>query len=335
MQQHEVFMQRCTQLAKLGVAGAAPNPMVAAVLVYKGKIIGEGFHQRFGDAHAEVNCINSVAPEYQQYITNSTLYVSLEPCNHQGKTPACSHFIVAQGIKKVVIGCKDSFSKVNGSGISFLKQHGVEVQENILQKSCREVNKAFFTFHEQHRPYIILKWAQTNDGFIANDDGSPIKISNALVDVVMHKLRAEVPAIAIGSQTLVKDNPSLTVRHWHGRHPHRFVLSSKLKLATDAAIWSNHAKTNVLVSQDKNIQEIVLQIQQQNIGSILIEGGTKTLQQFIDANLWDEAYIITNHEMNIQKGISSPILQHAALIQQSKIFNNLLLHYKHENNEFL
>lgn len=336
-------MQRCLDLASLGSGNVAPNPMVGAVLVYENEIIGEGFHQQYGQAHAEVNCINSVKHHNKHLIEKSTLYVSLEPCNHFGKTPPCSDLIVSHKIPKVVIACTDPFEKVNGSGIKKLSDSGVEVTTGILENEAIELNKRFFTFHQQKRPYIILKWAQSENQCISAFQGKPIKISNALTDILVHKWRSEEAAILVGTNTVMLDNPSLTTRNWIGKNPVRIFIDRSLKIEQTAKILDQSAPTIILnqstnKTEGKNdfIQinferEIIPEINeflfQKNIQSVIIEGGAKLLQTFIDSNLWDEARIITNQTMCIENGIDSPNFDYKFCFKQEKIESDLIQYF--------
>jgi diaminohydroxyphosphoribosylaminopyrimidine deaminase / 5-amino-6-(5-phosphoribosylamino)uracil reductase len=345
-------MQRCIELAKLGAGNVAPNPLVGAVLVCDGKIIGEGFHAKYGEAHAEINCINSVTEENISLISKSILYVSLEPCAHFGKTPPCVDFILKHKIPYVVIGCTDSFEKVNGTGIQKLKAQGVKVELGILEKECRIVNKIFFTFQEKKRPYIILKWAQTNDDFIALEDGEPIKISNNFTNKYVHKLRAETPAILVGKNTVQKDNPSLTTRLWKGKNPVRIIVDSNLELKNYFNVFNDKTTSitiinkkqhetigNIIlykVAEGKTItQGIIACLYEKQISAVIIEGGATTFQHFIDENVWDEAIVITNTAMAIKTGISSPILKGSILLHTENVFTDRIDFYKQNDNEFL
>ncbi len=344
-------MQRCIELAQQAAGYTAPNPLVGAVLVYEDKIIGEGYHQNYGRAHAEVNCINGVAKENIGLIAKSILYVSLEPCTHFGKTAPCVDLILEHNIPHVVIGCSDSFEKVNGLGIKKLMAAGVRVEVGILEKECRKLNKHFFTFQEKKRPYIILKWAQTNDGFIAAEDEAPIKISNDFTNKYMHKLRAETASILVGKNTVQKDNPSLTTRLWKGKNPVRIIIDSNLELPNDFNIFNDKA-TSIIINRLKHAQVgniifykvakefsilegIIACMYQQQLNAVIIEGGAKTLQHFIDANLWDEAIVITNTTVKIKTGISSPKLKNDFLLYTENIFTDRIDFYKQTNNEFL
>ena len=339
-------MQRCLDLASLGLGNVAPNPMVGAVLVYENEIIGEGFHQQYGQAHAEVNCINSVQQHNKHLIEKSTLYVSLEPCNHFGKTPPCSDLIIAHKIPKVIIACTDPFEKVNGSGIKKLFDSGVEVITDILEKEAIELNKRFFTFHQQKRPFIILKWAQSENQCISGFQGKSIKISNALTDVLVHKWRSEEVAIMVGTNTVMMDNPSLNTRNWAGKNPIRIFIDRDLKIEQTAKILDQSAHTIILnqhinKTEGKNdfIQinfegEIIPQLNellyQKNIQSVIIEGGSKLLQTFIDADVWDEARVITNTKMGIENGIASPNFEYKTSFKQQKIESDLIQYFSNQ-----
>jgi diaminohydroxyphosphoribosylaminopyrimidine deaminase / 5-amino-6-(5-phosphoribosylamino)uracil reductase len=316
-------MRRCIELAKKGEGNVAPNPMVGSVIVYNGQIIGEGFHQKYGEAHAEVNAINSVKDK--SLLKQSTIYVNLEPCAHHGKTPPCSDLIITNKIPHVVIGSKDTFSKVNGKGIERLKQNGVEVDTGVLEKECRFLNKRFFTFHEQKRPYVILKWAQTRDGFIDKKRGRNEKgvnwISTPETRSLVHSWRSHEMGILVGRKTIENDNPKLNVRDVHGNNPIRIILDPNLKLKLDEKSGNDIAKTyiiNTLLSEkhdeiewvqlkDMGISAILEAIWELTIQSIMVEGGSHTLQQFIDSNAWDEIRIIEG-ESFFKEGLKAPII---------------------------
>lgn len=331
-------MQRCLQLAKLGAGHVAPNPMVGAVLVYRGRIIGEGYHRQYGFAHAEVNCVNSVKEEDKPLIAVSTIYVSLEPCAHHGKTPPCANLIVAQGIKKVVIGCVDTFSKVSGKGIEILENAGIQVRTGILEKECRELNSRFFTFHEQKRPYIILKWAQSPAGFIAPPDGKPVRISNAFTDRLVHRWRSEEMSILVGTSTALTDNPRLNNRLWTGKDPIRLVIDRTLKIPRNYHLWKGNTlffteakddqKETVQVDfQQPVLPQIMQHLHERSIQSVLVEGGANTLQQFIDAGLWDEARIITG-TTQFPEGLPAPVLQNALLTNETDLEGDRIMYYR-------
>ena len=319
----ERFMQRCIDLARLGQGYVAPNPMVGAVVVYNGKIIGEGYHHKFGAAHAEVEAIQSV--KEQQLLAEATVYVSLEPCAHVGKTPPCADLLIEKHVKKVVIGCVDSFSKVSGKGIERLKNAGIEVVVGILEKECRELNKRFFTFHEKQRPYVILKWAQSKDGFLdklrRNDEKGVHWISSPETKALVHKWRSEEQSILVGRKTVQNDNPTLTVREFSGENPIRILIDSQLQLKSEYNIFSDEAPTIVFnrIKNDKvgsvewikiaetDTQLILDELYKRNIQSVFVEGGSRTLQYFIFGNVWDEARVIVGNT-NLLEGTKAPVI---------------------------
>jgi len=323
----EKYMARCIELAKKGNGNVSPNPMVGCVIVCNKKIIGEGYHKKHGEAHAEVNAINSVVnPED---LKKSTIYVSLEPCAHYGKTPPCSDLIIEKQIPRVVIGSIDPFVKVAGKGIEKLKKAGIEVEVGVLAKDCDELNKRFFTFHEKKRPYIILKWAQTLDGFIDIDRsqenfGEPTWITGQEALLKVHKLRAAEDAIMVGTKTAEKDNPSLTVRHCEGQNPLRILLDKNLRLSNELHLFDNSTPTLIFnsvknltdgntefIKIDFNVdllQQVLAKLYNKNCLSLIIEGGKQLLETFISENLWDEAHVYTGNK-NFKKGISAPMLQ--------------------------
>jgi len=315
-------MRRCIQLAKIGQGNVSPNPMVGAVIVYNDKIIGEGYHKNFGEPHAEVNAINIV--EDKSLLSESTIYVSLEPCAHFGKTPPCANLIVESQFKRVVIGSSDPHSKVNGKGVSILKENGIEVISGILERECNEVNKHFFTFHKKRRPYVFLKWAETKNGFIDNggNKGNVSWISCKETQSLVHTWRKEHQSILVGRKTVENDNPSLTVRKITGKNPIRIVIDSKLQLNQSSLIFNDDAPTIFLNSvknlkegsnefikmEDINPRTILEELYRKNILSVLIEGGSSTLQSFIDADLWDEAKKIKG-QSTFEKGTKAPTIK--------------------------
>ncbi len=340
---HEKFIQRCIQLAKLGAGQVAPNPMVGAVLVYKDAIIGEGYHQVYGGPHAEVNCINSVLPEHRALISQSTLYVSLEPCAHYGKTPPCADLIIAHHIPEVIIGCRDSFAEVDGKGIEKLKAAGIMVTIAVLHEESRALNKRFFCFHEKKRPYIILKWAQTADGFIANADRSRLLISNDSTNRLVHQWRSEEASIMVGTYTAMYDNPSLTVRLVPGNNPVRIVVDNDLKLPASLHLFDQQVKTIVFntIREENNgnvhyvkttgrhdLHAILDTLHQMKIQSVLVEGGSGLLQSFISNNYWDEARVITNQNLQTGQGIAAPVLQDEVLLKKEEILTDTIQYFK-------
>ncbi len=341
-------MMRCIQLAKNGLGNTYPNPLVGSVIVHNKKIIGEGWHYKSGMPHAEVNAIKSVVQK--ELLPHSTIYVSLEPCSHFGKTPPCSDLIIESGIKKVVIGSTDPNPKVAGKGIKKLIEAGREVIVGVLEKDAEDLNKRFFTFQNKKRPYILLKWAQTADGFIAPEtiartEKAPVWITNKFSRQLVHKMRAEEQAILVGTNTVLQDNPSLTVREWAGNNPVRIVIDRDLKIPSHFSVFDGKAKTIVFSKIEKNSTEhiqyetidfsekIASQIYSvlfnNNIQSVIIEGGAQTLQTFIDENLWDETYIFKG-AATFGTGIKAPSIT-GKLIADRKIKQDILQIFKNEN----
>lgn len=319
MDNHILFMQRCLQLAKLGESFVAPNPMVGAVLVYNNRIIGEGYHKKFGSEHAEVNCINSVKEEDKTFISKATLYVSLEPCAHFGKTPPCADLIIKHKIPKVVISIQDNFAAVNGKGIERLRENGIEVITDVLKKETQLLLKHFLFFHKNKTPYITLKFAQSADGYlgIKNEE---TKISNALSKRYVHQLRAKHQSILVGKNTILIDNPELTVRYFNGKNPIRIVLGNKINIPTDYHIFNEKAKTIFIENKDKiSIHELLNYLAKEQIISVLIEGGSDVLHQFIATNVWNEAHIITNKNLHLEEHKESTSLIKAPAIQGESV----------------
>jgi diaminohydroxyphosphoribosylaminopyrimidine deaminase / 5-amino-6-(5-phosphoribosylamino)uracil reductase len=340
----EQYMKRCLQLAGLGNGYVAPNPMVGAVLVYQDEIIGEGYHQKYGGAHAEVNCINSVPQHKRRLVSQSTLYVSLEPCAHFGKTPPCADLIIAHHIPRVVIGCPDSFEKVNGKGIQKLVEAGISVTSGVLENAARQLNRAFFTFHQQQRPYIILKWAQTTNGNIANPDYSPIQIGNPFSTRLVHRLRSQVAAIMVASNTALHDNPSLTTRYWKGNNPLRILLDKHLVVPATHQLLADGNATMVF-NYIKNGQDgavtfyrlderlaVIPQLLNQlfllGIQTVLVEGGAKLLQSFLDSGIWDEAAVINNNHLLVEPGIVAPVLKNSQLVHTAAYLADTIQYYQ-------
>ena len=317
-------MQRCLELAKKGAGNVSPNPMVGCVIVHNGEIIGEGYHEKFGENHAEVNAINSVVN--QKLLKDSVLYVTLEPCAHYGLTPPCSNLIVEKNIPKVVVGTIDPFTEVAGKGIEQMKNAGIDVQLGMLETECREINKRFFTFHEKRRPYIFLKWAQTSDGFIdmvrnADQYGQPIWITGEEALKRVHQMRAEEDAIMVGTTTALKDNPGLTVRYVPGKNPVRVVLDNGLRLPKNLNVFDTSAPTLIYNSVKNEIAgnltfikidfkenvpiQILNNLYQQNIQSVIIEGGKILIESFMRAGLWDEAFVFEG-DKKFNSGVEAP-----------------------------
>lgn len=317
MLKDEKYMHICLGLASLGYPNALPNPLVGSVIVYNDEVIGKGYHAQYGSHHAEVNAINSV--EDKSLLKKSTLYVNLEPCSHTGKTPPCADLIIKYKIPKVVIGCLDTYSKVSGKGIQKLENAGIEVITGVLKDDCISINRRFFTFHDDKRPYIILKWAQTNDGFMAPlKQDKPYWISSPESKELVHQWRAVETAILVGYNTALKDNPSLTVREIDGKNPIRFVIDKDNTLPKNLKVFNSHSPTLVItenkseenhIKVDFNnfIEDLLPKLYNQSIYSIIIEGGAKTLSDFINSNAWDEARVFTS-ENNLKEGLKSPVL---------------------------
>ena len=324
MTKDEKYMSRCLQLAKNGQCNAAPNPMVGAVIVHHDTIIGEGYHIRCGEAHAEVNAIRSVKDE--SLLKESTIFVSLEPCSHYGKTPPCADLIINKGIPRVVVGCQDPFSQVAGRGIKKMRDAGIDIKVGILEDECRQLIRRFVTFNTLKRPFITLKWAESADGFIDyhRTDGHPYIFSSPLSSMLVHKRRAEHSAILVGRRTALLDNPSLTTRSWYGKNPVRMVIDKNLTLSTDLALFDGSTRTFVFTQKEDtpslpNVEYIRLNfnkdilpqmmevLYQEKLQSLMVEGGSILLQSFIDAGCWDEAYIETS-DAQLNDGVKAPVL---------------------------
>ncbi len=326
-------MKRCIELAKNGLPAAMPNPSVGAVIVHDGKIIGEGYTAPYGGHHAEVNAIHAVKDK--TLLSKSTIYVSLEPCSHYGKTPPCSDLIIQHKIPNVVIGTTDSNIKVAGNGIKKLIAAGANVTTGVLEKECRLSNIRFFTFHEKKRPYVILKWAETVDGFIAPShklEQKPVWITNEYSRQLVHKWRSEEQSILVGTQTVIDDNPKLDVRDWTGKNPIRIVLDQSNRISKESLIFDNCAKTILIDSSiidfSKNIAPQIMEyLYESNIQSVIIEGGKQTLQTFIDANIWDEARVFIG-DKTFTSGTKSPVIQNNKTTKKNNIDNDKLILYK-------
>lgn len=327
-------MARCLQLAEYAVSYVAPNPMVGAVLVHDDKIIGEGYHRLYGKPHAEPNAIHSVKD--RQWLKECTLYVNLEPCSHHGKTPPCANLIVTSGIPRVVIGTLDPNPKVAGRGVKILQEAGIEVVVGVMEDECRELNKRFFIYHEQKRPYVMLKWAQTQDGYmdkIRHDVSEvPLAISNSITRQLTHKMRAENQSILVSTNTVLLDNPSLTVRNWSGRSPIRLALDRQGRIPSDYHLVDNSTPTIIFTEQERvntpnveyvkvnfekdGLKNVLYEIYRRQIHSVLVEGGAKLLTSFIEADLWDEANIEIA-PMSIGEGVQAPIFSYQPVSRKS------------------
>lgn len=347
MKIHEIYIQRCIQLAKNGFGTTYPNPLVGSVIVYDGKIIGEGWHKKAGEAHAEVNAINSVKDK--SLLSKSTIYVSLEPCSHFGKTPPCSDLIVKHNIPNVVIGTVDPNPKVAGKGVKKLEENGISITVGVLEKECQDLNKRFFTFHNKKRPYIILKWAESADGFIApisKERKEPVWLTNEFSRQLVHKWRSEEQAILVGTKTVLEDNPKLNVRDWHGKNPIRIVLDRTGKISKDYTVFDNQIRTIVITEQenltsgenciyenaifDFELAEKIATILYKNaIQSVIIEGGTTTLETFIKANLWDEARVFQS-DIILKKGKKTPFFKAVSSTINTIKSDKLTTFYNHD-----
>ncbi|PWS33500.1 bifunctional diaminohydroxyphosphoribosylaminopyrimidine deaminase/5-amino-6-(5-phosphoribosylamino)uracil reductase RibD [Pedobacter paludis] len=325
---HEFYIKRCLELAQLGIGNVSPNPMVGCVIVVNDKIIGEGYHRKYGEAHAEPNAVKNVFDRYgndaESLLQQATAYVNLEPCAHFGKTPPCADLFVKHKLKKVVIGNRDPFSGVDGKGIEKLKNAGIEVESGILDDECKYFNRRFFTRIQKQRPFIILKWAETANGYFATTDGHQKWISGALAKRLAHQWRTEEDAILIGKQTAIMDNPQLTSREWPGKNPVRLVIDKNLQVPQGNHIFNTEAKTiifnevktdvigNIHYIQMEDMhfylaQKIAFQLYLMDIQSVIIEGGANILNQFLDGNLWDEARVFTASN-SWESGLRSPII---------------------------
>lgn len=323
MNPNEKYIKRCIELAKNGLGTTYPNPLVGSVVVYNDTIIGEGWHKKAGESHAEVNAINSVKDK--SLLSKSTLYVNLEPCNHFGKTPPCSNYIIEHKIKNVVIGSIDHNQKVSGTGIEMLKQNGVNVITGVLEQECKELNKRFFTYHIKKQPYIILKWAQTADGFIApesKNEAKPYWLSNMYSRQLVHKWRSEEQAVLVGTNTVIEDNPKLNTRNWYGNNPIRIVIDKSGKISDNFNLKNQSIPTIVVTEQEISVntphliyentifdellaEKIAAILYKHEIQSVIIEGGAKTLQTFINANIWDEARVFKTKHL-LYNGVKAP-----------------------------
>jgi diaminohydroxyphosphoribosylaminopyrimidine deaminase/5-amino-6-(5-phosphoribosylamino)uracil reductase len=347
MELNPAFMQRCLQLARKGEGFTCPNPMVGAVVVHHNRIIGEGYHRQYGEDHAEVNAIAAV--KERTLLPDSTLYVSLEPCSHHGKTPPCTELIIKNKIPRVVVATKDPNPAVSGAGIDLMRKHGIEVTLGVMEEESRELNRIFFTNQLFHRPYVILKWAQSKDRFMDHPRTSlreklPALISNKLTHTIVHKLRTQVQGILVGTQTALLDNPQLTARKWYGQQPIRIAIDKENKIPTSSALFNkitptivftaairgdlpNEAVKQIVIDfqEDTNIQ-ILQSLYQEGIYSLLVEGGARLLSSFIEKNMWDEAYVETSETM-LHNGVKAPEIQ-GKEISTKRYLDSRQLHIK-------
>ena len=325
----EKYMRRCLQIAANGLQNAKPNPSVGAVIVAAdGRIIGEGYTSAYGGAHGEVNAFASVKPENEHLLKESTIYVSLEPCSHHGKTPPCCDLIIRKGVKRVVCGCVDPFSQVQGRGIKRIREAGIEVVVGVLEKECIASNKRFITFNTHQRPYIILKWAQTADGFIGRitsdrKQKESLAISTPFTKMLVHKLRAENDAILIGRGTFETDKPQLNVREWTGTNPERLLLSASMaKESNQPEGWKVFA----------NIHDALAHLYKEKKQSLIVEGGAETLKQFIAKDLWDEIRVETNPNLTVEQGVAAPEIPKNTMLVSSESFDgNTIKVYERAN----
>ncbi|MCF2582420.1 bifunctional diaminohydroxyphosphoribosylaminopyrimidine deaminase/5-amino-6-(5-phosphoribosylamino)uracil reductase RibD [Bacteroides caecigallinarum] len=345
----EKYIRRCIELASNGLCNAAPNPMVGAVIVHNGKIIGEGYHARCGEGHAEVNAIRSVKDE--SLLKESTIYVSLEPCSHYGKTPPCADLIISKGIPRVVVGCIDPFSQVSGRGIKKLGDAGIDVTVGVLEDECKNLIRRFVTFNTQKRPYITLKWAESADEFIDinRKNGSPVVLSTPITSMYVHKQRAEHKAILVGRKTALLDNPSLTTRNWYGANPLRLVIDRTLSLPSNLKLFDHTTPTLVFTEKEKAVEEnleyitldfskdilpqILTVLYERKIQSLLVEGGTTLLQSFIDTELWDEIFVEHSAKV-LGEGVKSPVIHKGTVMETEMRDGVCVSHYiarQHKN----
>jgi len=345
----QFYIKRCIKLAKNGLGTTYPNPMVGCVVVYNQKIIGEGWHKKAGEPHAEVNAINSV--KHKEFLKQSTIYVGLEPCSHFGKTPPCADLILKHKIPRVVIGTIDPFAEVNGNGVAKLQKAGIEVKVGVLEQECNELNKRFFTFHQKKRPYIVLKWAETQNGFVAplsKNKQKPIWISNEFSRQLVHKWRSEEQAILVGTNTVLSDNPKLNLREWAGKNPIKIVLDKELKIPKNYSIYQSSEKTifiteknqpqiteNIIFEtidfQNNRNKQILEVLHKHQIQSVIIEGGTKVLNSFIKDNLWDEARVFVS-DVFFENGIKAPEFNFRP-INKTSIQNDVFYLFLNEHSQ--
>ena len=348
MELNPIYMQRCHFLARKGEGFTKPNPMVGAVIIHNDKIIGEGYHRHFGEAHAEVNAIKSV--KNQSLLKDSTLYVSLEPCSHQGKTPPCAELIISKKIPRVVIAVRDPNPKVAGKGVELMKKNGIEVSEGLMEEEAREINRFFFINQLYSRPYVILKWAQSKDGFIdlhrkPEENKSPVIISNQLTHSIVHKFRTYVQGILVGTNTAILDNPRLTARNWYGDNPTRIVIDKDNRVPLNNSLFDGTVPSIVFTSAtpsereksdnlkfieidfSKDTNKLILNhLYNEKIYSILVEGGSKLLSSFIDKNFWDEAFIEVS-EKKLLEGVRSPVIN-GNVITTKRYLSSIQYHLK-------
>lgn len=325
MSQDERFMRRAIQLARCGETAVHPNPMVGAVIVKDGRIIGEGYHMKYGGPHAEVNAVRSVPSG--ACMKGCTMYVTLEPCSHWGKTPPCCDLIIQQGVGRVVVGMQDPNEKVNGEGIRRMREAGIEVAVGILEEECRALNPCFLTIHTKHRPWVTLKWAQSRDGVMGLDlpNAEPLHISSPFTQMLVHRLRSRCQAIMVGTNTALHDNPHLTLRLWQGKSPLRVTIDRHGRLSKEMFLFSDGEPT--LVYHNEILPDILYDLHKRGVQHLLVEGGSKLLQSFINSNLWDEARIETSpmRQGDVQGKVTAPTISHAELSEEACVDGRKLL----------
>lgn len=344
-EQDEIYMRRCFQLAKMGQGHVAPNPMVGAVIVHNGRIIGEGYHRQWGGPHAEVNAVNSVRAEDQHLLKESTIYVSLEPCSHWGKTPPCAKLLIDRQIPHVVVSCDDPFPEVAGRGFKMLREAGATVETGVLAKEGWELNKRFFTFHTKKCPYITLKWAQTANGYMGTADGQSISISTPETLALVHQMRAQENAILVGTNTAVNDNPSLTLRHYAGLQPLRIAIDRHLRIPASHHLLDGSAPTLIFCekkpigtpnaeyveapfdSKGIDLTFVLSELYERKTQSLIVEGGSQLLHSFIDNGLYDEMRVETNTAISAECGIKAPSAQ-GELRESIRVGNNIINRYR-------
>ena len=348
----EQYMQRCLQLARCGAGSTSPNPMVGAVIVCDGRIIGEGYHIRAGEPHAEVNAVNSVKEADRPLLARSTMYVTLEPCSHYGKTPPCCDMIIARGLSRVVVGAGDPNPAVNGAGIERMRAAGIDVTVGVLEEECLRLNRAFFTSQVSQRPYVTLKWAQSSDGYIdlLREGGDAVRISTKASQVAVHKMRAEYDAILVGRHTALLDDPSLDIRHWAGHAPLRLVIDKNGSLPVALKIFDGVLPTVVYTACEKegkfgkNVEQVLLDFETPLIpqilhhlhsvkkNSLLVEGGATLLQSFIDSGLWDDARVEVNPSLELGCGVVAPVLPAGLSFEKEVCGGNEIIRYSWRKN---
>lgn len=330
-EQDVMYMRRCLQLARCGREGAAPNPMVGAVIVCEGRIIGEGYHRKCGGPHAEVNAVSSVREPGM--LPRSTMYVSLEPCAHYGKTPPCADLIIEKRIPRVVVGCMDPFARVNGLGIKKLRDAGMDVHVGVLEAECMRLNRRFMTFHRLHRPWVTLKWAQSADGFVDCKRASgapPVRLSSSYTQVLVHRMRALSKAIMVGTDTVISDNPTLTTRFWPGENPLRLTIDRHGRIPQDAHLLDGSVPTRVY--HDKDLCTILTDLHASGVQSLLVEGGPCLLESFLESGLWDEARV-EEAPCLLHDGVRAPFLKEERLLERRQVDGRWITCYEHEGRE--